>query len=297
MKSATRNAYACRIDRALVLVQRAIETGVELPDLADLAAAAQFSPFHFHRVYRALTGETIGHTVARLRLLRALHLLERPDVSVTEIAMAIGYETPQAFARAFRAEFGATPTGLRSQPERLAQGREALSRPLAADPTAPSALQVRVVSVEPFEVVALRNHGDYADLDQVYGRLFAWAADVGLVERIAGLYGLPWQDRRDAPAAHYEFDCAVRIAVRTDPPAPLRMLALGGGEHARMRHVGSFDGLEDACDRLLAHWLPDSGYELRDIPIHHHYLDDPDETPEAMLRTDIYVPVRRAVAS
>jgi AraC family transcriptional regulator len=137
----------------------------------------------------------------------------------------------------------------------------------------------------------LRNRGAFADLDQAYGRLFVWAAEAGLVECIIGLHGVPLADHRDVPPADLEFDCSIRLSAIADPPSPLRLARLGGGDYARLRHVGSFVALEGLVDRVLAEWLPISGYALRDAPIHYNYHDDPEVVPEALLRTDIFVPV------
>jgi AraC family transcriptional regulator len=291
MKTSTRNAYAQRIDRVVERLQQAVAQGGEVPDLAELATVAHLSPFHFHRVWRALTGESVGGTVARLRLLRALHLLADPQAVVGEVASAAGYATAQAFARAFRDATGASPSELRGQSERILATIARLEKPPRDEVATQAALQVEVVSVEPFEVVALRNRGAFADLDQAYGRLFVWAAEAGLVECIIGLHGVPLADHRDVPPADLEFDCSIRLSAIADPPSPLRLARLGGGDYARLRHVGSFLALEGLVDRVLAEWLPISGYALRDAPIHYNYHDDPEVVPEALLRTDIFVPV------
>jgi AraC family transcriptional regulator len=291
MKTSTRNAYAQRIDRVVERLQQAVAQGGEVPDLAELATVAHLSPFHFHRVWRALTGESVGGTVARLRLLRALHLLADPQAVVGEVASAAGYATAQAFARAFRDATGASPSELRGQSERILATIARLEKPPRDEVATQAALQVEVVSVEPFEVVALRNRGAFADLDQAYGRLFVWAAEAGLVECIIGLHGVPLADHRDVPPADLEFDCSIRLSAIADPPSPLRLARLGGGDYARLRHVGSFVALEGLVDRVLAEWLPISGYALRDAPIHYNYHDDPEVVPEALLRTDIFVPV------
>lgn len=291
MKPITRNAYAQRIDRVIARLQQAIERQEALPDLAELAEVAHLSLFHFHRVYRALTGETIGRTVARLRLLRALHLLADTSLGMTDIAQRVGYETSQAFARAVREAFDASPSVLRLQPDRMTQERQRLGAPMLTATGETAALRVEVVSVDPFEVVALRNRGDYADLDQVYSSMFNWAAEAGLIEQLAGLYGIPLGDHRDVPPDQLEFDCALQFSVIARPSLPMRLLSLGGGRYARTRHVGSFNGLEDTADRVLAAWLPASGYVLRDAPIHYCYHDDPEQVPEALLRTDIFIPL------
>lgn len=291
MKIPVRDDYLRRIDQVIALLQQAVLDHAELPELQELARAAHFSPFHFHRIYRAMTGETIGRTVARLRLLRALQLLSDPRLAVTDAALAAGYETPQAFARAFRHALHASPSELRAQPARLASAVARLSRASANDTAPLTPLQVDVVALEPFTLVATRNAGDDAELAVAYEALFAWAAEHGVVESVAGIYGVPWHDRRDTPAAECEFDCALAFDGEVNAVDGTQPLALGGGLWARMRHVGAYAGLESATDRLLAHWLPASGYALREVPLFHHYLDDPEQTPEALLRTDIHLPL------
>lgn len=295
MKATTRQSHARRIDAVLELLQGAIARGADLPGLADLAAAAHFSPFHFHRIWRALTGETVGATVARLRIARVLHLLADRGASVTEVALAAGYETPEAFARAFRQMTAASPSELRGDPAKLALARARLET-LPAGTAAPADLRVEVVSLDPFEVVAVRKRGAFDDLDQAYAQLFAWAADAGAVGSIIGLHGIPLGDHRDLPTDMFTFDCAIRLALDVDRglPEPLSILRIGGGYYARSRHVGAYADLEAHVDAVLAHWWPDSGRALRDAPIHYTFLDDPEVVPEPLLRADVFVPVEAA---
>ncbi|NUO77978.1 MAG: AraC family transcriptional regulator [Lysobacter sp.] len=287
----TRDSYRRRIERAVALIERAIVGGEEPPELARLAEAAAFSPYHFHRVYRAMTGETSGQTVARLRLLQSLRLLAGADATITDTALAVGYQTPQAFSRAFRQGLGGTPSELRAEPERLRREIERLAHPPgAADSGAP--LRVEVVDVDPVQVLALRVTGGYPQQNHGYVRLFGWAAERERMEQLCGLYGVPWDDRRDVPAPDCVFDCMIALDAPFEGDGDeFRREMLGGGRYARLRHVGPFDGLEALTDALLAQWLPDSGERLRDAPLHHQYLDDPDETPAALLRTDIYLPL------
>ena len=293
LKPGTRDAHLRRIERAVALIEQTIIAGEEPPELSRLAEAAAFSPFHFHRVYRAMTGETTGQTVARLRLLQGLRLLSNGERSVTDAALAVGYQTPQAFTRALRQGIGGTPSELRAEPERLWREIDRLAQPPAPQDGETAPLRVEVVSVEPFQVAALRVTGAYPEQNQGYGRLFGWAAQHGLLDSLRGLYGVPLDDRRDVPPQACAFDCMLALAApfAADAGEGIRMQVLGGGRYARVRLVGAFHGLEALTDALLAHWLPDSGETLRDAPLFHEYLDDPDETPEALLRTDVYLPL------
>ena len=70
------------------------------------------------------------------------------------------------------------------------------------------------------------------------------------------------------------------------------MLAdLGGGNYLRYLHEGSFDRLDESHDAIFRELLAHPEWQLRDAPLLHEYLNDPDETPEPDLRTHIYVPV------
>lgn len=283
---------ATRIDRVIARLQEAIAAGDAPPDLAELASVAHLSPFHFHRVYRALTGEPVGRTVLRLRLMRALQALEATDDPITEIALAVGYETPQALARVFREQLGASPSELRVDRRALHHHLQRLSlAPGNAGAATQPALRVEVATVEPFEVVVLRSRGAFSDLDQAFGRLFQWAGEADVVEHAERLVGLPLGDHRDVEAGELEFDCAVSFAVPVSPPLPFSLYEVGGGRYACARHVGAYEGLEALVDRMLAEWWPTSGEGLRAAPVHYHYLDDPEQVPEAILRADVYLPL------
>jgi AraC family transcriptional regulator len=76
---------------------------------------ACLSPFHFHRIFSAHVGETVTAHVRRLRLERAAARIAFTGDSITDTAMGVGYETPAAFARAFRERFGMSPSEFRDQ--------------------------------------------------------------------------------------------------------------------------------------------------------------------------------------
>ena len=85
-------------------------------DLDRLAGVAHFSPFHFHRLFSAWMGETLGDYLRRRRLeIAAARLLAQPRLTVLELALSVGFGSAEAFARAFRARFGCSPTAWRSR--------------------------------------------------------------------------------------------------------------------------------------------------------------------------------------
>lgn len=79
-----------------------------------LADVAGFSIPHFHRVFTAQTGESATSYIRRIRLERAARKLRMGAVDITEVALAAGYESHAAFGKAFKQQFGFSPSGFRS---------------------------------------------------------------------------------------------------------------------------------------------------------------------------------------
>src|SRR5688572_4447608 len=116
MRSRTEQAYKERLLRVLVYIQQHLDEAIELDDLARVA---HFSPYHFHRLFRGMVGESVMEHIRRLRLERAAHRLKLSDQPVTQIAFDAGYETHEAFTRAFRAMFDESPSQFRKTHQAL----------------------------------------------------------------------------------------------------------------------------------------------------------------------------------
>src|SRR5579872_5277058 len=101
--------------RVLVYIQQHLDEPFRLEELAGVAC---FSPYHFHRVFKGMVGESVKVYVRRLRLARAASQLKLGSASVSDIAFCAGYDSHGAFTRSFKNAFGAAPTdfGLRRRP-------------------------------------------------------------------------------------------------------------------------------------------------------------------------------------
>src|SRR5688500_14496747 len=103
MKLTTREDYLDRIRRVLRFVQEHLDDTLTPARLADVA---HLSPYHFHRIFSGIVGESISSHVRRLRLERAAGELRRTDRDVIDIALGAGFEAHEPFTRAFREHFG-----------------------------------------------------------------------------------------------------------------------------------------------------------------------------------------------
>lgn len=89
------------------------------PSLAEMASAANLSPWHFHRLFAEAFGVTPHGFVADRRLAAAKRLLLSGEASVTEACLALGYSSLGTFSARFRAATGLSPTAFRREHRRV----------------------------------------------------------------------------------------------------------------------------------------------------------------------------------
>ncbi len=99
--------YVDRVNRAIDHITQNLASSLKLEDVAKVAC---FSPHHFHRIFRALMGETLATFVKRVRLERAVYLMShRKTDSLTQIALRCGFSSSSEFSRSFRGHYGVPP--------------------------------------------------------------------------------------------------------------------------------------------------------------------------------------------
>lgn len=266
------NPWIVRLERALALLAERLDAP---PSLEELAAAASISPFHFHRIWRAMIGETVGQTIARLRIAASQQRLRDGTGNVTDVAMEGGFGTSQSFARAFRRIAGVSPSDF------LASDRTSLG-------VEPPFADVRIELRPECRLVAMRRQGGaYVELNALFWSVFNWAEANGALDRMEGIYGIPLDDPISVVEPELRYDAAFALG-ETEAEPPFHNVVLAAGDHVCLRHHGSYDGLEEA-NQALVRWLLASDREPAATPLYHHFLNDPDETPEADLVTDILI--------
>jgi AraC family transcriptional regulator len=121
-QSAVHSNYVERVNRAIDHIVRNLAEPLRLE---EVSAAAGFSPFHFHRVFKSLLGETLNQFVKRLRLERALYLMSHAaNRSLTDVALACGFSSSSDFSRSFKQCYGAAPSVFDLETFRIARREE-----------------------------------------------------------------------------------------------------------------------------------------------------------------------------
>lgn len=281
MDDAKLTDYRRRIDRVQAHIARAVAEdgrGDARLDLDALAEIACFSRFHFHRIYRAMTGETPAQTVRRLRLHRAATALLDSDRPVAEIAKEAGYGGVEAFTRAFAAAYCAGPATFRAEPHLL---------------TEKEMENVRIVDTPAYRLAAIEHRGSFSEIGTAFDRLSTWAASAGIFGPDTRFFGVYYDDPHTTPEAELRSAACVTLPDGAEPGGPTRLVELPAGPHAVYRHVGPYAELGRVWDELYRAWLPQSGRQPADAPPHEHYVSPPDVAP-AELITDLYIPLQPA---
>lgn len=281
---ATRLDYAARLDRVLAWLTDHLDDELSLERLADVAC---LSPFHFHRVYHGMRGETVAETVRRLRLHRAAVELIAGELPVPRIARRAGYGSQAAFTRAFKAAYGVPPARYRTVAPLVPVGRE---RERAM--TSHAVPQIEIMETSAIPVAGVPHRGDYQEIGRAFERLYTLAAAEGWLNGPHRIFGVYFDDPSAVAKEQLRSMACLSIPGGARPTGDLHQETIAGGRYGVYVHVGPYAELHRAYDWLFGTWLPSSGYEPDDRPCVEEYLNDPRTLPPTEWRTAIWVPIR-----
>lgn len=297
MKLQTEQTYKERMLRVLVHIQQHLDDALELNDLAGLA---HFSPYHFHRVFQGMVGETLMAHVRRLRLERAALRLKHTDQPVTRIAFEAGYETHEAFTRAFRAMFAESPSQFRELHQVLplpdvpsgvhyqpAGGLDDFTLHYTGGP----AMEASIKKLEALRVAFVRHVGPYHEVGATWGQLCGWAGPRRLLGRDTVFLGLCHDDPQVTPPDKIRYDACMVVGEKVQAEGAVGIQTIPSGDYAVTVHRGPYERLHETYARLCGEWLPKQGREMRGAPSLEFYKNDPNRTPPEELITEVCVPL------
>ncbi|MCC6946228.1 MAG: AraC family transcriptional regulator [Bradyrhizobiaceae bacterium] len=281
-KPETRIDYGRRVARVSEHIAGNLDA---ILDVEQLAAVAYFSPWHFHRIYRETTGETVADTVRRLRLHRAAVELTRDTAPLERIAKRAGYGTLAAFSRAFAADYGVPPGAYRQRGRLLPPSPQQRKEPVVM-------YEVEIAPFAGVRLAAVEHRGDYQEIGRAFDRIFAWAAPRGLLGPATRSIGIYYDDPESVPLKELRADAGLVVAADVQPEGDLRMIEIPSLLCASVVHKGPYAELERPYRFLFREWLPKSGRDPADHPCFEEYLNNPRELPPSEWLTRVYLPVR-----
>lgn len=308
-----RREYLARIHRAQDYIEENLGEALVLETIAQ---AANFSPFHFHRLYTALTGETLYQFILRVRLERAASALySKPHEAVTTIAIDLGFSSSATFARAFKAAFGVSASeyrraALSKQCKTLGKdgkesapgGRYAAAVNSDSKPWSETMKSVQPKSIEvkdlPAKHLAYVRHvgpyaGDAALFERLFNTVFSWAGPRGLF--------LPGQSEvitiyHDNPEITDQDKLRVSAGITVAPGTPVGggvgLLEIPAGKYVCAQFEIDVSEFGAAWAAVCVDWLPQSGWQPGDGPCYECCLNDHRQHPQGKFIVEIRMSVK-----
>lgn len=293
------NLYIQRINMVIDHVREHLHDDLSLDILARVAG---FSPFHFHRIFKSITEETINDMVVRLRLERAAALLRAtPSLSLTAAAFECGFKSVAVFSRAFKKQYGLNASHWdRQSPLKNSKNGQVLDgfRRYTIEHLSYFGKQdkfaVQIRSLPEQRLAYIRVYDSYSQFSKIgdaYYRLIEWYRQKGGNLDETTLYGMSQDDPEITPLKLCRFDWCLSVPADWQAEGEISMQTVPACEVAVIRCLGDIGQEDKALQYLFRYWLPRSRYQPANLPGMEIYRRQPIELGWETFDIDCAIPV------
>lgn len=322
MSGLQQREYLSRVHRVMDYIENNLDQELTLDHLAGVAC---FSRFHFHRIFAAITGETLQRFISRLRLERAAQKLAmNSETPVTEVAYDCGFSSPAVFSRAFRERYGCSPSRWRENPGKgnsnlckaeSKQGQQESNSCKATGVENPylestnnqdrrRTMNVKTVAAQSVEIKTLpertvayvRHTGPYqgnvALFEQLYEKLMQWAGPRELVNESTEFINVYHDDPNLTDDDKLRVSVCLTVPPDTEVSGEVGRMQLPGGKYAVAHFELNGHQFEGAWNWIFAEWLPGSGYQPDDRSCFEMCRGTMEQAERGEFIVDICIPVK-----
>lgn len=282
-KEVTKNAYHDRISRVIDYIHDNLDRNLTLHELAEVSC---FAPYHFHRIYQSIVGETIMKSIRRFRLQRAAKDLIETDKPLERIARKAGYENLDSFTRKFGEDFEMSPNAYRQRGKLIFME---ITQPKMENK---NMYDVQIENIDKLTLACIDHKGDYMNVGQAFEKVFAYGGRTGLLNEKTRSFGVYFDDPNTVPKNQLNSKAGFTVSDDFQNDGDVKKYEVEPAKYGVIIHKGSYAELEDAYRWLYRNWLVNSEYEIGDTPPLEEYLNNPREVPPSELLTKIYIPLK-----
>lgn len=253
-------------------VQDYIEKNIEEPlTLPQLAEVAQFSEYYFHRTYKAVTGESLYGYIKRNRLEKAAFLLiSNPKLTITDVALSVGFASSSTFAKAFKQAFGISASAFKKGKNGKVLTNDAVYNgsidfeDYYREIAAMEPISVDIKKLPNRKYIYYRYKGPYKGdsnlFQELFTKLYMWVKDKDLLEEGANFITL----YHDFGSMTEENDLRLSVCMETTAEVATEgefgTYQLDEGLYVVGRFEVTTEEYQKAWDYMFMHWLPKSRY-------------------------------------
>ena len=296
-KTQANSEYAQRIDRVIDYLRGNLHRQVKLEELAKVAC---FSEFHFHRIFGAVSGETLNNFTNRLRLEKAARLLRYSDKSLTDIALDCGFSSSATFSRAFRSGYETSPSQFRKTGE-IKKSKickelfddQGYDLPMSAEEKR-AAFPVRLIDIPERQVAYIRVTNAFQE-DKVLAALktmIEWAKSQDIFSQ-GILFGMTVDDPHVTPKHLYRYEVCLASSLPFECMEGMSKLKMPAMRYAVTKVSGDLRKVATAWDYIYRNWLINSAYEPEHAPALEVFLEKENALDWSHCELELCLPVRK----
>ncbi|WP_428607898.1 AraC family transcriptional regulator [Sedimenticola sp.] len=306
LRRTTAYEHQTRINEVLYLIHADLSASL---DIGRLAQNACYSPYHFQRIFRQITGESVHDYIRRCRLEWAANLLiYNPNMAIVEVAGECGFQSNAAFNHAFKAYFGCSPTywrreGYANRSRTLkAAWSESERNPLqryyrdtldSVQPSVSRKVEIRRLTSVP--VAYIRHVGYDPRISEVWAQLLDWGVAQGIDVDAQAMIGLHHSNPDLVAFDQCRYVACLALPEPIYPSDGVGVMEIPGGLYACCRGEGMFGDLLYLMRDLYRHWLPASDYQARSLPPYALYHDNHFINQSGHFSLEFRIPVTRKI--
>ncbi|MCB1024475.1 MAG: AraC family transcriptional regulator [Acidobacteria bacterium] len=292
--------YTKRIDRVIDHLRDHLDRQLKLEDLAKVGC---FSKFHFHRIFRAMTGETLNDFTNRLRLEKAARLLKRTRQSATEIALECGFSSSATFSRSFTKAFGTSPTQYRKSGKlknskickELFPKNDYILPMTAEEKEAAFPVEIRKFPARNVAYIRVSNAFEVGRVIKAFAKMIDWLKSENIYEK-GVLFGMSIDDPEVTPKHLYRYEVCFASNVPFTCPDGISRMKIPSRLYGVTRVSGDLKFVSTAWDYLLQCWLINSRYEPDNAPALEIFLSKEKALDWSHFDLELAFPVREMTA-
>lgn len=285
MKTTTSKEYHKALNKTIDYINTHLH---ETLTIKDIAAVSCISSFHFHRIFKAYIGESIGAYISRLRLERAAQKLQRTELRLIEIAERTGYQSQHSLSKAFKQHFGISPSAFKNVQHYLPeQFTTKASEKITQSP------RIEKIPLQHLAYVRIiAKYGESVAYKDAWDKLTEYAKTKHLLTPDTSFIGLSFDNPNITLEERCRFYASITLKQPITTEGAIGTYTLEEGLFAVFILKGSYSKLNTLYPYIYFEWLPNSIYELREAMPFEKYLNSPEDVSENDLRTEIHIPIK-----
>lgn len=276
--------------------------------LDELAEVACFSKYHFHRIFKAMVGETLRDFIRRIQVEKGAYcLIFTPHRSITDIAYSCGFSSSQNFAKIFKKHYHLSPRDFKSKNGNIFRntGKDRDGKIHYIDTINAAELihlsiarssknKVEIVTLPDMDVVYFRQFGKYTpqNVAALISRTVGWGVSQGMSPEDIELVSVFWDNDTVTDDSKCRCDSCIVVPPEKNFEVNIHRQVLPGGKFAWARCLIRDNDYHEQWDWFLTEWLPDSGYVPDDRPSYEKYPNMLTLKEGEQVIMDIYLPVK-----